>query len=108
MDVGTDEDGKATSQWVRVLAFGKLAESAALIKKGGRLYCEGTLQIGTWKTNDGETRLDITLKAWKCETVARIGKDRVRAEGQRLGENFQAPIERMKQTQHDLSDEIPF
>ena len=44
--VGTDDDGKEVSQWVRVACFGEVAEQiAAKAKKGDRIYCEGiTLQ----------------------------------------------------------------
>jgi len=39
--VGKDDD----MQWISVSVFGKAAEAAATLKKGDKIYCEGTVRI---------------------------------------------------------------
>ena len=111
--VDTDQvgdDGKPVSNFIKVLAFGAQASVAANIKKGGRCYCEGVLSVSVWQPNEGPPRPDISLKAFRLEPT-RIGQSRPRAEGQKLGEGFNAPLDRMKQPaqqQREFEDEIPF
>ena len=47
--VGKDED----VQWLGVAVFGKAAEAAAELRKGDRIYCEGTLKLDSWTGRDG-------------------------------------------------------
>ena len=49
VDVGSD-DGKP--QWVRVAVFGENAERIAMtVKKGDKLYCEGSLTLTSGTTH---------------------------------------------------------
>ena len=38
-------------QWVSVSCFGRAAETAAALKKGDRIYCEGSIRIDSWRGN---------------------------------------------------------
>lgn len=74
----TDDKGKDIPIFIRVLAFGDLAEVAGNLKKGGRAYLEGSLSLGLWQPDNGATRLNATLKANRLEPM-RIGRNKSNA-----------------------------
>jgi single-stranded DNA-binding protein len=77
--VGTGEDGKDVSQWLRIGCFGDVAEQlAAQTRKGDRVYAEGSLTLNTWQNSDGETKRGLSVAAWKCERLGNIGRNRAR------------------------------
>jgi single-stranded DNA-binding protein len=78
--------------------------AARQIKKGDRCYVEGQLSASIWKTNDGEARLDLTIKAFVLQKTA-IGKSRPPRDGQRI--DCQAPIERRERVPA-FDDELGF
>ena len=52
--VVTEEDGKDTSQWLRIGCFGEAAEKlAARAKKGDKIYVEGALTMTQWNDAHG-------------------------------------------------------
>ena len=70
--VGRDDD----VQWVNVACFGKAADTAATLKKGDRVYCEGSIKLDTWRGNDGVERHTLAVSAFKCERTHNIGRAR--------------------------------
>jgi single-strand DNA-binding protein len=72
--VGRDDD----VQWVQVAVFGKAAETAATLKKGDRVYCEGSIKLDTWRGDDGVERRTLAVTAFKCERTHNIGRNRPR------------------------------
>ena len=70
----TDDSGKELSTYVKVLLFGQLAQEAAKICKGDRVYTEGTLSASIYQHESGP-RIDLTIKAFKFERTG-IGKNR--------------------------------
>jgi single-strand DNA-binding protein len=70
--VGRDDD----MQWVSVSVFGKAAETAATLKKGDKIYCEGSIKLDTWRGNDGVERHTLAAAAFKCERTHKIGRAR--------------------------------
>ncbi len=43
------------TEWIRIVAFGKLAEIIGkYLKKGSKVYIEGKLQTRKWQGNDGQ------------------------------------------------------
>jgi single-stranded DNA-binding protein len=72
--VGKDED----IQWTSVAVFGKAAEAAGKLRKGDRVYVEGTIKLDTWTGNDGVERHGLSVASFKCERTHRIGRDRVK------------------------------
>ena len=45
------------TEWVSVVAWGKLAEICAqYLRQGSRVYLEGRLQTRSWEDNDGQPR----------------------------------------------------
>ncbi len=48
---------KETTEWVRITAFGRLAEiCGAYLKKGSQVYVEGKLVTRKWQDKDGQDR----------------------------------------------------
>jgi single-strand DNA-binding protein len=79
--IGSSDDGKDVTQWVRVACFGETAEKiAAAAKKSDRIYVEGSLTLNTYNTADGETRTGLNVAAFRCEKVPGIGRSRQRCE----------------------------
>jgi single-stranded DNA-binding protein len=66
-------DGDHT-QWVSVAVFGDVADSAADLKKGDRVYVEGSIKIDTWRGSDGTERTGLSVASRKIERTHRIGR----------------------------------
>ena len=86
-NLATDEyhgDGEKTTEWHRVVAFGKTAELCNQYLQKGRLVCvDGSLRTRSWEKSPGE-------KQWITEVVASkiifLGmKDKNTAEVQSVG-----------------------
>ena len=55
----TDKSGerKETTEWHKIVVFGKLADIVGqYYKKGNRIYVEGKLQTRSWEGDDGQKR----------------------------------------------------
>jgi single-strand DNA-binding protein len=68
--VGRDDE----MQWISVSVFGKSAETAATLKKGDRVYCEGNIKLDTWRGNDGLERHTLAVSSFKLEQTHKIGR----------------------------------
>jgi single-stranded DNA-binding protein len=105
-DGSTDADGKPITTFVKALAFGQHVNTARGIRKGDRVYVEGQLSASIWRTNDGEPRLDLTIKAFTLQKTG-IGKNRPPRDGPRG--DPQAPIgPARRDRQPEFEDQIPF
>lgn len=52
------------TEWFRVIAWGKLAETCSqILSKGRRVYVEGRLQTRTWEGQDGQKRTEVEIVA---------------------------------------------
>jgi single-stranded DNA-binding protein len=96
--VGKDED----IQWLSVAVFGRAAEAAAELKKGDRVYCEGTVRLDTWRGNDGVERHGLSVASFKIERTHQIGRNRPRRER----DDGERPS--TAQAGAELNDAIPF
>jgi single-stranded DNA-binding protein len=63
---------------VQVSAFGKAAETAATLKKGDKVYVEGSIKLDTWRGNDGVERHTLAVSAFKCEQTHKNCRPRQR------------------------------
>lgn len=105
-DGATDDQGRQVGQFVKILAFGPHVNTARTIKKGDRCYAEGQLSASIWRPNDGEPRLDLSIRAIKLEKTA-IGKNRPPREASATA--YQAPIEPDRRgRQSEFDDQMPF
>jgi single-stranded DNA-binding protein len=76
MRIGVGKDDAV--QWVSVAVFGKAAEHAADLKKGDRVYVEGSIKLDSWRGNDGTERHGLSVAAFKCERTHNIGRNRAK------------------------------
>jgi single-stranded DNA-binding protein len=116
ISVGKDD----AVQWVGVAVFGKAAETAAALKKGDRVYIEGTVKLDTWRGKDGIERHGLNVAAFKLEKTHQIGRDKPKQSGRdRAAASAYAPaaaaqrrdpIKQSAPTRIDpyLDDSIPF
>ena len=55
---------KETTEWHRVVAWGRTAEICQeYLKKGSQVYIEGPIQTRQWEDKDGQTRYTTEIKA---------------------------------------------
>jgi single-stranded DNA-binding protein len=104
-DGTTDDQGRQSGTFVKILCFSQQHVATARgIKRGDRVYAEGQFSASIWRTNDGEARLDLSIRAFKFEKTA-IGKNRSpRGDG---NVTYQTPIDQPR-PQHEFEDEVPF
>jgi single-stranded DNA-binding protein len=79
LHVGVGKDD--TIQWASVAVFGKAADAAAGLKKGDRVYVEGTIRLNSWQADDGKERHGLSVAAFKCERTHNIGRQREQKRG---------------------------
>jgi single-stranded DNA-binding protein len=72
--VGVGKDD--AMQWAGVAVFGKAAETAAGLKKGDRVYVEGTIKIDSWRGGDGVEKHGLSVASFKIEKTHQIGRNR--------------------------------
>ena len=80
--VGVGKDDQV--QWLSVSVFGKAAGAVAELKKGGRVYCEGTIKLDTWRGNDGVERHGLSVASFKVERTHEIGRNRPKRDGDKV------------------------
>ena len=91
--VGRDDE----LQWVSVSCFGKAADTAATLKKGDRVYCEGSIKLDTWRGTDGVERHTLAVAAFKCERTHKIGRTREKRTSDHGSDE-----------DHEINDDMPF
>ena len=98
-DKQTSEKVERT-EWIRVTAFGKLAEIIGeYLKKGAHVYISGRMQTRKWKNKEGVDQYTTEIIA---DTMQMLGGKRDREE---TGTAEQAaPVS----PQPDFDDDIPF
>src|ERR671939_713665 len=70
----TDADGQRqeATEWFRVRAMGRLAESSQRLAKGGRVLVVGRLEISRYQSREGEPR--VGFEVWADEVVNLAGR----------------------------------
>ncbi len=64
VSLGQENDRIEETEWFRVVAWNKLAETCnQYIAKGSRIYVEGRLQTRSWEGNDGQKRYTTEVVA---------------------------------------------
>ena len=100
-------------QWVGVAVFGKAAETAAELKKGDRVYCEGTIKIDSWRGSDGADKQGLSVASFKIEKTHQIGRNRPKRDKPQSAASGRDVAERSDyapngRTDADLNDDVPF
>jgi single-stranded DNA-binding protein len=100
--VGVGKDDAV--QWLNVAVFGKAAEIAATLKKGDRVYAEGSIKLDTWRGNDSIERHGLSVASFKIELTHLIGRNRPK----RNGDAKPRTQEKTASANDFHDDEIPF
>ncbi len=62
---------KEMTEWVRISAFGKLAEICSqYLRKGSQVYVEGSLRTRKWTDKDGQERYTTEIR---CDDMKMLG-----------------------------------
>lgn len=106
----TSGDRKETTEWHRVVMFGRLAEIAGqYLKKGSQVYIEGRIRTNKWTDKEGQERYTTEIIA---NEMKMLGKREGMGEPQDKNSNTDyAPAPRKdkpKPAFEDLGDDIPF
>jgi single-stranded DNA-binding protein len=104
-------DGDAVS-WVNVMAFDERAiEQADKFVKGARVYCEGSLKLDEWTSQDGTAKTGLSCMGWHCRLAA-IGRNRPKTDGKPRatgdGRRALGAPSTSAQDKPELDDFIPF
>lgn len=100
-DKQTGEHHEKT-EWHRVKAFGQPASFAsAYLRKGNKVYIEGSLETRKWQGQDGTDRYTTEIKAFKIENLS--PRSLAADEPERM-----KPDEIPNGGMGDLDDDIPF
>jgi single-strand DNA-binding protein len=112
-DKNSGEDKKDT-QWHRIVFFNRLAEIAGeYLKKGSKVYIEGSLRTRKWTDQSGIDRYTTEIVANEMQMLDSKGDNQQpqqAAQGQHSpSHQQQAPAQQAPATPHqDFEDDIPF
>ena len=104
---------KEMTEWVRISAFGKLAEICGqYLKKGSQVYVEGSLRTRKWTDKDGQERYTTEIR---CDDMKMLGS-RQGMGAPAGGGGYDEPADyapappknKPKPSFDDLGDDIPF
>ena len=59
----SDRDGEAQTEWLGVVAFGRVAETLLCHSKGDLVSVAGRVQLSLFDTKDGESRRELQVIA---------------------------------------------
>ena len=110
---GKDGTQQERAIWHKIAFFGKLAEIVAqYVKKGSKLYIEGSLRTRKWQGQDGQDRYSTEIVASEMQMLdsrgSQAGYDQS-PPAQSTAADQQAPKQAAPQQQaNDLDDQIPF
>jgi single-strand DNA-binding protein len=93
------------TEWVRISAFGKLAEICGeYLKKGSSVFISGRMQTREWDDKEGNKRYTTEIVA---DTMKMLGARSAAPDAQQPSVNEAKPNEQ-KSGFDDFSDDIPF
>jgi single-strand DNA-binding protein len=62
------------TEWVRLVAFGKLAEVCGeYLKKGGQIYAQGRMRTRKWQDKEGRDQYTTEVVMDRMQMLARAG-----------------------------------
>jgi len=106
------------TEWHRVVLFNRLGEIAGeYLKKGSKVYVEGSLRTRKWQDQNGQDRYTTEIVGSELQMLdSRMGGGDMQQSNQYQQNNFQqhspAPASKPQQASepvfNDLDDDIPF
>ncbi|OQA31150.1 MAG: Single-stranded DNA-binding protein [Betaproteobacteria bacterium ADurb.Bin341] len=101
---------KETTEWHRIVMFGRLAEIAGqYLKKGSQVYIEGRIQTRKWTDKEGQERYSTEIVANEMKMLGK--REGMGAPQESNDGSDYAPASRKdkpKPAFDDLGDDIPF
>ena len=105
---------KETTEWHRVVLFGKLAEVAGeYLRKGSQVYIEGKLQTRKWKDQSGNDRYTTEIVVPHIGGVMQMLGGKSQSDSNTKQQNSQPqrqqqPKQSASNPTSDIDDDIPF
>lgn len=94
----TTGEKQERTEWIRITAFGKLAEIIGqYLKKGALVYIAGRMQTRKWKNEEGVDQYTTEIVA---DTMQMLGGKPATDDGAPVANKTSPPV--------DFDDEIPF
>ncbi|MCC5915588.1 MAG: single-stranded DNA-binding protein [Balneolaceae bacterium] len=100
-----------STEWHRIVCFGRLAEICQqYLKKGSLAYFEGPIQTRSWEDKDGQKRYTTEIKALNMQMLDSRGGN---GGGQQGGDQSQQRPQPAKSVEidnnfDDMDDDLPF
>lgn len=94
------------TEWHNITFFGKLAEIAGeYLKKGSKVYVEGSLTTEKWQDKDGNDRYTTKVKAREMQMLDSRGESTATSQAPQAS----APkVTQVANNQDSFEDDIPF
>ena len=94
---------KESTEWHRVVFFGKVAEIAnQYLRKGSKIYVEGSLRTRKWQDNNGQDRYTIEIRGDEMKMLG--PKPEGQQQSQQQGVRHAPP----SGGRDDMDSDIPF
>ena len=95
----SDRDGEAQTEWLGIIAFGRVAETLLRHAKGDLVSVAGRVQLNAFNTKGGESRRELQV----------IADSVISAKSVRPGGGKKKPSGPPKETHEiEFNDDIPF
>jgi single-strand DNA-binding protein len=97
------------TEWHRIVFFNRLAEIAGeYLKKGSKVYVEGSLRTRKWQNNDGQDRYTTEIVANELQMLdSRPDSNSATGSPARQSQPQQQPAQASEGFK-DFSDDVPF
>jgi single-strand DNA-binding protein len=97
------------TEWHNVVFFNRLAEIAGeYLKKGSKVYIEGSLRTRKWQGKDGQDRYTTEIVAGEMQMLDSRGGGSAPARGQQQEDRGAYEPSRPAPAAEDFDDDIPF
>ncbi|MDX1671540.1 MAG: single-stranded DNA-binding protein [Balneolaceae bacterium] len=99
---------KETTEWHRVVAWGRLAEICSeYLSKGSQVYVEGPIQTRQWEDKEGQTRYTTEIKALTLTMLDSRGDQPAMPEKPEKKQPVSSSVD-LDEDFDDLDDDLPF
>ncbi|ORU89629.1 MAG: single-stranded DNA-binding protein [Cycloclasticus sp. symbiont of Poecilosclerida sp. M] len=100
---------KEQTEWHRVVFFNRLAEVVGeYLKKGSKVYIEGSLQTRKWQDQSGQDRYTTEIKASTMQMLDSRGGSADFAPSKPSSQAAASPASQAPAAADDFDDDIPF
>jgi single-strand DNA-binding protein len=103
---------KETTEWHRVIAWGRTAEICQeYLKKGSQVYIEGPIQTRQWEDKDGQTRYTTEIKALQMTMLDSKGSSNGGGASKPADSKASEPVSSnvdLDDNLDDIDDDLPF